>query len=198
VRATAAVTAGTVSNPLFHDDNDGRQLAGRVEVRPIAGLVLGTSAARGPFVGTAAARSALVENRSSDFTQTAWGGDIEYSRGHALVRAETIVSDWRVPFQVEPAFTSPLRAVATSVEGRYTIHPGLYAAARVDHLGFSDLAGTLTTEAWDVPVTRTEFGVGYSIQRNLLAKVSVQHNARDGGRLQTSANPVAVQVVFWF
>ena len=28
VSATAAVTAGTVSNPLFSDDNQGRQFAG--------------------------------------------------------------------------------------------------------------------------------------------------------------------------
>jgi hypothetical protein len=34
--ATAAVTAGTVSNPLFVDDNQGRQLAGRWAVRPRA------------------------------------------------------------------------------------------------------------------------------------------------------------------
>jgi len=198
VRATAAVTAGTISNPLFKDDNNGRQLAGRVELRPIVGLVLGSSVARGPFISGGAARSALVENRASDFTQTAWGGDVEYSRGHAVLRAETIVSQWHVPFVVEPGVTDPLRAVATSIEGRYAIIPGLYAAARVDHLGFSDLQGVLSTLPWDAAVTRTELGAGYSIQRNLLLKFSVQHNARDGGRLVTSANPVAAQVVFWF
>ena len=50
VSATAAVTAGTLSNPLFSDDNGGRQIAGRVELRPVPGLVLGASAAHGPFV----------------------------------------------------------------------------------------------------------------------------------------------------
>ena len=36
-----------VANPLFSDDNHGRQLVGRAEVRPAPGLILGASAARG-------------------------------------------------------------------------------------------------------------------------------------------------------
>ena len=36
----------------------------------------------------------------------------------------------------------PLRALATSLEGRYTFLPGLYGAARVEHLGFSRIAGS--------------------------------------------------------
>ncbi len=52
VTATAAVTAGTVSNPRFTDDNSGPQVAGRVELRPVTGLLVATSLARGPFVST--------------------------------------------------------------------------------------------------------------------------------------------------
>src|SRR5206468_356501 len=50
VEATAAVTTGTISNPLFGDDNGGKQLAGRIAMTPAAGLVIGASAARGEFV----------------------------------------------------------------------------------------------------------------------------------------------------
>src|SRR5580765_2794897 len=82
IEATASVTAGTISNPLFNDDNSGKQVAGRVVVHPIVGLVLGTSASRGPFVTSAASRSAVGEGHDGDFTQTAWGGDAEYSRGY--------------------------------------------------------------------------------------------------------------------
>ncbi len=93
----------------------------------------------------------------------------------------------------------PLRASSTSVEGRYKILPGLYAAARVDHLGFSDLAGSVVTEPWDAPVTRVEIGGGFSIQRNLLLKLSYQHDKprgwpattrRESGRPRNSC--------FWF
>src|SRR5262249_8485296 len=97
INATGSVTTGTLSNPLFTDDNNGRQTAGRVEVRPVTGLVLGTSVARGPFVTSAAARVAGIEGATDDFTQTAWGGDVEYSRGYYLLRLESIVSEWRLP-----------------------------------------------------------------------------------------------------
>ena len=197
--AAAAVTAGTVSNPLFSDDNGGRQFAGRLEVRPIAGLIAGTSFARGRFVSDAAVRSALGEAApSEDFRQTAWGADAEYSHGYYLVRFESIVSAWRIPTIRTPAIDEPLRALSTSVEGRYKIVPGLYAAARVEHLGFSDLVGSTSTLPWDAPVTRVEVGTGYSIQRNLLLKISYQHNTRDGGVLRRVENLGAGQLVFWF
>ncbi|MBI3403595.1 MAG: hypothetical protein HY048_19450 [Acidobacteria bacterium] len=202
VNASVAVTAGTLSNPLFHDDNNGRQVAGRVELRPVgalSGLIAGTSVARGPFVSASAVRAALGDDsRAGDFTQTAWGGDLEYSRGYYLLRVETIVSDWQLPTVRTPALDRPLRAVSTSLEGRYKIRPGLFAAGRVDHLGFSDVAGTLVMEPWDAPVTRVEVGGGYSIQRNLQLKLSYQYNHRDGGPLEQLAHLKAAQLVFWF
>jgi hypothetical protein len=90
--------------------------------------------------------------------------------------------------------------VSTSVEGRYKIAPGLYAAARVDHLGFSDITGSAVqgTQSWDAAVTRVEIGGGWSIQRNLLMKLSVQRNTRDGGREIPKATLGAGQLVFWF
>jgi len=200
VRATAAITTGTLANPLFRDDNSGRQIAARLEVRPVAGLIIGGSGARGPFVGATAARGAVGDGHDREFTQTAWGGDVEYSRGYYLLRYEGIVSDWRMPIVRPPVLRLPLRAVSTSVEGRYKIAPGLYAAARVDHLGFSDITGSAVqgTQSWDAAVTRVEIGGGWSIQRNLLLKLSVQRNTRDGGREIPKATLGAGQLVFWF
>jgi hypothetical protein len=199
---TAAVTAGTVSNPLFSDDNRGRQLVGRVELRPVAGLILGSSLARGPFVSTAAARAAVGDGHDTEFTQTAWGGDAEYSRDHYLLRLETIVSRWRLPMALPPpnqlALETPLSAVSASAEGRYKLRPDFYVAARYDYLGFSELTGTTGTLPWDAPVTRIEIGGGYSIQRNLLLKGSIQHDDRHGGRLLMDARLFAAQLVFWF
>ena len=200
--ATAAVTTGTVSNPLFSDDNQGRQLAGRLELRPLAGLIVGTSLARGAFVGQAAARAASADGMDTSFTQTAWGADAEYSRDHYLFRLETIVSRWRIPIAPTPAaqraVQNPLGAVSVSAEGRYKVRPGFYLAARADHLGFSDLTSASATLPWDAPVMRIEVGAGYSIQRNLLLKGSLQYNRRDGGVLQPTAHLAAVQLVFWF
>jgi hypothetical protein len=199
--AAASVTAGTVSNPRFRDDNSGRQVAGRVELRPVSGLVAGASLARGPFLGRAAARAAsgnVADGHDKEFTQTAWGGDLEYSRDHYLIRFETVGSAWRLPAVAMPALPQQLDAVSTSIEGRYKLRPGLYAAARFDHLGFSKVVGTEETLPWDAPVTRVEVGAGYSLQRNLLLKLSYQHNRRNGGRLVRGADLGAAQLVFWF
>jgi hypothetical protein len=203
--ASAAVTTGTVSNPLFHDDNDGRQIAGRMELRPVAGLIAGASMARGPFVAQAAARAVGgAEARTDSLTQTAWDADLEYSRDYYVLRWETIVSRWRLPATVPPpgqqlAIDGPLTAVSSSFEGRYKLRPGLYAAARVDHLGFSEITGATSAPLpWDAPVTRVEVGGGYSIQRNLMLKLAYQHNARDGGQLPRTAKLGAMQLVFWF
>ncbi|HMF96124.1 MAG TPA: hypothetical protein VKE96_17595 [Vicinamibacterales bacterium] len=203
VNVTGSVTSGTVSHPLFHDDNDGRQIATRVELRPMNGLVAGTSFARGPFVSTAAIRAALGgDTAGGPYTQTAWGGDLEYSRGYYVIRAETIWTAWRLPIAETPPrqlpITEPLNALSTYIEGRYKLRPGLYIAARYDHLGFSDIKGASATLPWDAPVTRAEVGGGYSLQRNLILKLSYQRNVRDGGVLLQHASFLSAQLVYWF
>jgi hypothetical protein len=200
--ASAAITRGTLSNPLFSDDNDGRQIATRVELRPVVGLILGTSFARGPFVSQSAAEAAGTAVQGSDLTQTAWGGDAEYSRDHYVLRLETIVSHWVLPNEPTraplTALQVPLSSASISAEGRYRLRPAFYVAARYDYLGFSNQTDVLGTFPWDAPVTRVEVGGGYSIQRNLLLKGSFQYDRREGGRLQSRAHLAAAQLVFWF
>jgi hypothetical protein len=197
VEATASVTTGTVSHPLFHDDNGGKQIAGRLEFHPIAGLIVGASGARGLFVSDAAVRSAFGDDHDNDFTQIAWGTDVEYSRDYYLIRFESIWTAWRLPVLSAPFIPPQLIAWSTSVEGRYKLGPGLYLAARADHLGFSDITGTVRTDSWEAPVTRVEVGGGYSIQRNLILKLAFQHDSRATVR-EGSLNVPVVQLLFWF
>jgi hypothetical protein len=197
VEGALSVTTGTLANPRVGDDNGGPQLAGRVALRPIAGLVAGISAARGPFVTRDAVRAAAMDGNAGDFTQTAWGADLEYSRGYYLLRFEGIISDWRVPQVRTPAIVQPLRALSGSLEGRYKIRPGLYAAARLDRLAFSEITGSARRDGWDAPVTRIEVGGGYSLQRNVILKVAFQHNTRPTSRAGT-VNATAVQIGYWF
>jgi hypothetical protein len=194
--ATVGVTTGTLGNPLVGDDNSGRQVAGRVTLRPVAGLAAGFSAARGPFVTTDALRAAGADPDARRYSQTAWGADLEYSRDYYLIRFEGILSEWRVPL-IHTAGDLPLRATSASLEGRYKIQPGLYAAARVDHLSFSRIGGTTRRDGWDAPVTRVEVGGGYSLQRNIVLKVSFQRNSRQTSRAPT-VNALATQLAYWF
>ena len=69
--------------------------------------------------------------------------------------------------------------------GRYRILPGLVRRVRLDRLAFNEIEGTLGPMSWDAPVTRVEVGGGYSLQRNLLLKLSYQHNAREAGEVRT-------------
>jgi hypothetical protein len=108
-----------------------------------------------------------------------------------------VLSEWDLPLAGRTPDLLGLRALATAVEGRYTFRPGLYGAARVEHLGFSRIAGRDRTDEWDAPVTRLEIGAGYYLLRNVLARVSLQRNVRDGGRV-TRAHLLAGQLAYWF
>ncbi|MGE3512651.1 MAG: hypothetical protein AB7N65_27625, partial [Vicinamibacterales bacterium] len=162
--AAISVTTGTLTRPRVREDNDGKQWSGRVGVQPVTGLVAGVSAARGPFVSRSAAEAAGLLPGGEPGTQAAWGADLEYSRGYYLVRAEAIVSTFRLPRSGEPSLDVPLRAVAGSLEGRYRVRPGLYAAARFDRLTFNEVAGSGGRSTWEAPLWRVEAGMGYSLQ----------------------------------
>lgn len=189
--ATVAVTTGSLGNPLVRDDNGGKQLAGRLALHPVPGLHLGASAARGAYLTHDLQLTAGLHN-TDRFLQSALGADAEYSRDYYLVRTEAIFSRWTLP-TIDP----PLDALAILVEGRYKIRPGLYVAARADHLGFSEIAGTLRTATWDAPVTRFEIGGGYLLRRNLQLKLAWQHDQRDGGRVR-QLNLTALELGYWF
>jgi hypothetical protein len=191
LEVAAAVTQGTLSQPRVRDDNGGKQLSARVAWRPLTGLTVGASTARGDYAsdrssyGTSSVPAGCCRQR-------AWGADAEYSAGHGLLRAEAVWSSWNVW-----AWRRPLRAEAVSIEGRYKLMPGLYVAARAGHLGFSHLTGSEGTLPWDAPVTRLEAGVGYSLRRNLLLKAVFQHNGREGARVN-GHDLASGQVLWWF
>ncbi len=190
VEATASVTAGSLSHPVFRENNSGKQLAARVSVKPAIGLVAGVSASRAPYVTSSSAAAANAV--ASDFVQTAFGADLEYSRQHYLVRVEALSAAYDLA-TIEPR----LRALATMVEGRYKLTPRIHVAARLDHLGFNTIAGPTRTDAWEAPVTRWEVGGGYALQRNANLRLSVQHNTRDGGRVRRMT-ALSTQLLYWF
>jgi len=191
VEATAAVTQGTLSSPKVRDDNSGKQLSARVAWKPVVGLVVGASGARGEYL-TRTAVDSLPDDRRGEFLQQAVGLDVEYSRDRWILRSEAIWSRWQTPM-----LPQSLGALGLTAEGRCKIVPGLYAAARLDHLGFSRIDGPDGLVSWDASVWRVEAGVGYTPVRHVLAKLAYQHNWRDGGRVRERAL-VTAQAVLWF
>lgn len=197
IEATASVAGGSVSSPMFRLTDGPRQVVGRVAARPIAGLVLGVSAARGSYL-TRTALDALPQTVDRDaLRQTMWGADVEYAREYYQLRAELVGSRWIVPGVSAPLIDRPLTSLGAMVEGRYAIRPGLFAAARFDRLGFSAIPSGGGQATWEAPVTRVEVGGGYLLQRNLQVKVAVQHNRRATER-NGRFNAAAAQLMFWF
>lgn len=193
VDAAIALTQGTLSNPLWGDDNGGKQLAGRLAVTPAVGLMLGMSGARGSWVSLA------VPGALKSDAQSALGVDAEYSRGHGILRAELVWSRWDLPPLTTPADRSNVSALGAWVEGRYRIAPRWYVAARADRLGFSilDAPESGVRLGWDAPVQRYELGIGYSVQRNLVLRAGLQRNERDGNRRQRRTF-LTTQAAWWF
>ena len=195
VELTAALTQGTLSHPRIEDDNDGKQLSARLAWRPVVGLALAFSGARGEYVAREAT-DALPPAARGPLRQHAAGFDAEYAAGYWILRAEAVWSGWDIP----PIAGTPKRrldALGLMLEARYKVAPGFYVAGRADHLGFSRLDTASRSFDWDAPVTRLEIGVGYSILRNLLVKAAYQHNHRDGGRIH-GRDFLAGQAVLWF
>lgn len=200
VEATMAITTGTLSSPRVDDDNGGRQISGRLAVYPTPGLVVGFSAARGPFVSDRATEALPAGTTGGMPMQLAFGADVEYSRDHWLVRSELVVTAWNVPAVRAPFIEDRLTAAGAWVEGRYRWSPRLYLAGRLDHLGFSRITGTLfdgRPTTWDAPVTRVEIGGGYYLRRNIVARGEYQYNWRDGGRPH-ERGLASAQILYWF
>jgi len=193
---TGSITAGSLSDPRFHDNNRGRQVAGRAVVRPIAAVAIGVSASRGEWLDRTLQDQ--VAGATGDRTrQTAFGGDLEYSSGPFLVRGEVIRSMWQLPVFGNLHLEDPLVAISSLIEGRYKIAPGVYAALRGDRLDFSKIHAPRGIVEWEAQTWRIETGLGYSLTRNIMFKGSYQRNGRDGGRVRKDSMLVG-QVVYWF
>lgn len=199
VQVVMALTNGTLANPRTLDDNDGKQVAARLMIRPVVGLDLGLSVARGDFVSRDA-RQDIDHAGAESFAQSALGADVEYSRNHWIVRAEGLISFWSLPTIGSPLIPDPLQSWGVTTEGQYRLRPRLYVAGRVDHVGFSKITGTRFNGIpipWDAPVTRVEVGGGYSVTRNVIAKLAYQHNWRDD-RPSGRTRFLAAQLLYWF
>jgi hypothetical protein len=196
IDVTGALTNGTLSNPRVSDDNNGKQLSGRVAINPAVGLVIGASGARGAWLS----RSVPIPAPASRFKQTSAGLDAEYSRDHWLVRGEAVWTRWQVPYAGAAPDGGSLGAWGAWLEGQYRIAPRVLLSARADHLDFSTIwrpePGTAPF-AWDAPVTRIEGALAYYLQRNVVVRFGLQTNWRESGRIRTRTYP-ALQMGWWF
>ena len=191
-----AYTVGSLSQPRVRDDNGSGQIAGRVAWHPVPALAIGVSAARGVFVADDV-RDARPDAPAGHDDQRALGVDAEASWGRWIVRGEYVANAWRLPPLDSPRLVDPLTSKAGYLEAKVRLLPRLYAAVRGDTMRFTSVEGSDGEETWEANVSRLEYGIGFTIRRGLLLKMSVSSNWRDGGRVRES-HLGAVQLLFWF
>jgi hypothetical protein len=194
IELSGSITNGTLSHPVLSGDTSGKQLSGRVAFTPAIGLVVGVSAARGPWLS----REVPVPGAAP--LQRVLGADLEYSRGHWIARGEMVWSRWSLPAPLPPSDAASVAALGAWAEARYRISPRVYLAGRADRLGFSRVSGSAPGSQpipWDAPVTRLEGGLGYYLQRNVVLRATAQSNWRAAGRVR-SRTFFSAQVAYWF
>ena len=160
------VTNGTAADPQATDDNDGKQVLARVGVEPRPWIRAGLSASRGPYLYNDLAEVLPAGRHVTDYNQTLAGGDLELSHGHGVLDAEYLWSRFDSPT------LGGLDVRSWYAEGKFTVLPGWYVAARYDRMMFGDVhvsSGAL--ESWDADVWRQEIGIGYKPTRNIVAKL---------------------------
>jgi hypothetical protein len=191
--AAAAVTQGTAADPRVRDNNGGVSVSARVAaVRP-SGLTLGFSAARGNWIDREAHRVAPSSAQYRSTAQTLAGIDMEFARGHWIVRGEW----WHARYNV-PTLSQRLFANAGFAEARYRFRPRWHLAARFDRLTFSEIEGVpQIATPWDAPVWRVEGALGIRVNRRLEVRGGWQHNWRTTNRTRTRGFPT-LQALFWF
>ena len=181
VQLAAAITQGSLSYPRVQDNNAGKQVSARLQGTPVTGLVLGLSVAAGPYADRTLDSALPPEEAGRTRRQRAAGFDLEYSRGHATLRAEAIWTDWDLPAIDAPRIEDPVGARALCLEATYRVAPGLDLVARYDRLGFTEVQGSTRRDSWDARVTRVEGGLVYALRRGLWVKAVYQQNWRSAG-----------------
>lgn len=171
------VAQGTLSTPRIFagDNNDGKQLSGRLAFVPMAGLVLGASYARGPYLDAALEANLPAGTDVDDFNQEIYGFDLEYGVRHLALHAELANNRWEHPRITDgQGRREDLKTLGWYVEGRYALAPGLFAAVRYDRIDFGDIddgTGTGRKVPWDHDVYLWEYGLGYYLTDRVIAKL---------------------------
>ena len=179
---SAGITNGVVGDPVMSDNNDGKQVLGRVGFVPAPWVRAGVWGARGPYLTGRLDSDDLPPGGHSvdEYMQKVLGGDLELSYWRAVLYSEYAYNRYMSPF------VGNLDSHAWYVEGKVTVVPGWYVAARFDRMTFSDVPlATGGVESWDADVWKREIGIGFKPSTRLIAKLVHQQS-------QTALSPRVV------
>src|SRR6185295_6841664 len=171
VEFAAGVTNGTAGAPLMSDYNDGKQVLARVGLAPKPWIRAGVSGARGPYLMEGLDGVMPAGHSADEYMQELLAADLELSYGHGVLYSEYLFNRFESPF------VGNLDLNAWYVEGKWTVIPGWYVAARYDRMIFDDVAlASGGVAGWDADLWKREIGIGFKPSRNLVAKLVHQES----------------------
>ena len=170
------------------DDNDGKQVSGRLAWTPSPALVAGVSGASGEFLAREV-QDVLPAAARGTYRQEAAGLDLQWSPATGSCARRPCGAAGRLPALDATRIEEPLHALGLFAEARYKLRPGLYARGPRRAAGRSPRSTSeVGPRTWDAPVTRVEAGAGWAPRRHVLLKASWQHNWRDGGTVRRTTS----------
>lgn len=166
--------AGVVSLPSVNTrytpipENRMRPVGG-IGVRVGPAFRLGASATHGPYLGSRYDAQLPAGAAWTDFAQTVVAGDARFSAGRFEVRGEVAWSEYEAP-----THASPLHGTGWYAEGKATLSPRVFVAARYEDYAYPFIlpvnpgfwVGNVTTQH------NAEVGGGYRFTPSALLKVS--------------------------
>jgi hypothetical protein len=165
------VTNGTAASPVMSDNNDGKQALARLGFAPAPWLRAGVSGSRGPYLNKTLDEDLPPGRTADDYMQNLAAADLELSYGHGVLYSEFLRSWFESPF------VGDLALKAWYVEGKWTVLPGWYLAARFDRMIFDDVSlSTGGVAGWDADLWKREVGIGFKPSTRLVAKLVHQES----------------------
>ena len=166
--------AALVSLPISHesympDPSSRYRPAVGGGVTPTAGVHVGVSATWGPYLNETLSTALLRGRRWDSFRQRLVAVDAEVSRGYLETHAELARSSYDIPQR-----DGTLAGLTYYLEGKYTIAPRVYVAARYERNEYPYVQ-PVSDSSWVARTTNLyngEAGVGYRLSAARLLKVT--------------------------
>ena len=129
---------------------------------------------------------------SGDYLQKMIGIDYSYKREKLNLNAEFVFNNFE-----SPRITEDLETIGYYIEAQYFLKQKFYGALRIGGLIFGDISSINgTPTSWENDIDRSEFGLGYYFNEDILTKFFVQNNNSDNTSLEDNLFGLQLNAIF--
>ena len=164
-----AANSGSETHPSQGHDNKNPQFTGRLVFLPIPEFNFSFSGFWGPYLSKDDIENLPgITKSQNEYINKGAGIGLILSKGYFEIFSESFWTAWDHPYYKE------LSAWSSYVDFKYKFATQWYAAIRFEVMRFSDLEFQNFNDAWDYPLNRYEFVIGYHFDRDVLIKLDTQ------------------------